>query len=188
MATKKVTQLTTATSAADLDLVMIVDVDDTTMSPEGTNKQITKANLLSGVGGLLTQVATVVTNAEVLTMLHSDTPITLVDRIAGQIIVPVGITIVATAAGTAEPSSRNLNFGWDASTSGTADNFVGVRNMMSGITGGAVQSQSVAPFANAWTTAYPADATYKKLQAWSTVQFTGGWDMVIYTTYYTITT
>ena len=49
MATKKVTQLTTATSAADLDLVMIVDVDDTTMSPEGTNKQITKANLLSGV-------------------------------------------------------------------------------------------------------------------------------------------
>ena len=49
MATKKVTQLTTATSAADLDLVMIVDVDDTAMSPEGTNKQITKANLLSGV-------------------------------------------------------------------------------------------------------------------------------------------
>ncbi|QDP64144.1 MAG: hypothetical protein Unbinned2250contig1000_3 [Prokaryotic dsDNA virus sp.] len=51
MATKKVTQLATATSAADLDLVMIVDVADTAMSPEGTNKQITKANLLSGVGG-----------------------------------------------------------------------------------------------------------------------------------------
>jgi hypothetical protein len=47
MATKKVTQLTTATSAADLDLVMIVDVADTSMSPEGTNKQITKANLFS---------------------------------------------------------------------------------------------------------------------------------------------
>ena len=51
MATKKVTQLATATSAADLDLVMIVDVDDTAMSPDGTNKQITKANLLTGVGG-----------------------------------------------------------------------------------------------------------------------------------------
>ena len=50
MATKKVTQLATATSAADLDLVMIVDVADTAMSPEGTNKQITKANLLSGAG------------------------------------------------------------------------------------------------------------------------------------------
>ena len=54
MATKKVTQLTTATSAADLDLVMIVDVDDTAMSPEGTNKQITKANLFSGVDEFFT--------------------------------------------------------------------------------------------------------------------------------------
>ena len=51
MATKKVTQLTAATSAVDSDLVMIVDVDDTTMSPEGTNKKITKANLLSGIAG-----------------------------------------------------------------------------------------------------------------------------------------
>ena len=50
MATKKVTQLGTATSAADLDLVMIVDVADTAMSPEGTNKQITKANLFAGGG------------------------------------------------------------------------------------------------------------------------------------------
>ena len=182
MANKKITELTELTSAASDDVLAIVSVAGTAVT-----KKITVANLTGG-GGLLTQVATVVTNAEVLTMLHSDTPITLVDRIAGQIIVPVGITIVATAAGTAEPSSRNLNFGWDASTSGTADNFVGVRNMMSGITSGAVQSQSVSPFANAWTTAYPGDATYKKLQAWSTVQFTGGWDMVIYTTYYTITT
>ena len=36
MATKKVTQLTAATSAVDSDLVMIVDVDDTTMSPGGS--------------------------------------------------------------------------------------------------------------------------------------------------------
>ena len=184
MATKKVTQLATATSADASDLVMIVDVSDTAMSPEGTNKQITKSNL--GIGGLLTQVSRTVTNAEVITMLHSDTPITLVENITDQIIVPVGITIVATAAGTAEPSNRNLNVGWDALTSGTADNFVGIRSMMSGITGGAIQSQSVSPFANAWTTAYPGDAANKKLQAWSTVQFTGGWDMIIYTTYYTI--
>jgi len=58
MATKKVTQLATATSAADLDLVMIVDVADTAMSPNGTNKQITKANLLTGVGGGGTSVVT----------------------------------------------------------------------------------------------------------------------------------
>lgn len=181
MANKKITELTALTTAASDDVLAIVDVSGT-----AETKKITVANLTSGAG-ILTQVATVVTNAEVLTMLHSDTPITLVERIVGKIIVPVGITIVATAAGGAEPTGKNLNFGWDALTSGTADYFVGVRNMMSGITGGAVQSQSVAPYANAWTTAYPADATYKKLQAWSTVQFTGGWDMVIYTTYYTIT-
>ena len=180
MANKKITELTALTTAASDDVLAIVDVSG------AETKKITVANLTS-TPGILTQVATVVTNADVLIMLHSDTPITLVDKIAGKIIVPVGITIVATAAGLAEPSGRNLNFGWDASTSGTADYFVGVRNMMSGITGGAVQSQSVSPYANAWTTAYPADATYKKLQAWSTVQFTGGWDMVIYTTYYTIT-
>jgi hypothetical protein len=51
MATKKVTQLATATSAAAADLVMIVDVADTAMSPEGTNKQITTTNFLAGVGG-----------------------------------------------------------------------------------------------------------------------------------------
>jgi len=50
MATKKVTQLATATSADAADLVMIVDVSDTAMSPEGTNKKITKANLITGGG------------------------------------------------------------------------------------------------------------------------------------------
>ena len=181
MANKKITELTALTTAGTSDVLAIVDVSGT-----AETKKITVANLTKEIG-LLSQVATTVTNAEVLTMLHSDTPITLVQNIAGHIIVPVGITIVATAAGTAEPSNRNLSFGWNASASGTADNFVGIRSMMSGITGGAIQSQSVSPFANAWTTAYPGDAANKKLQAWSTVQFTGGWDMVIYTTYYTIT-
>ena len=51
MATKKVTDLTALTSAADDDLVMIVDVSDTTGSAEGTSKKITKSNLDSGGGG-----------------------------------------------------------------------------------------------------------------------------------------
>ena len=179
MANKKITELTALTTPASTDVLAIVDVAG------AETKKITVANLTKDIG-LLSQVATTVTNAEVLTMLFSDTPITLVENIAGHIIVPVGITIVATAAGTAEPANRNLSFGWNASASGTADNFIGIRSMMSGVTG-VTQSQSVSPFANAWTTAYPGDAANKKLQAWSTVQFTGGWDMVIYTTYYTIT-
>ena len=185
MATKKVTQLTTATSAADLDLVMIVDVSDTTMSPEGTNKQITKANLLS-VG--LTQVSTTVNNAAVLRMKYDDLPIELVAGIAGKIIVPVGITIVSTQAGTTETSSDDLSFGWDATNSGSgADNFTSIRDMMNGVTGGISQTQSVSPYANGWSASYNADATGQPLEAWCTDVFNGGWSMVIYTTYYTIT-
>ena len=48
MATKKVTDLGPLTSAADDDLLMIVDVSDTTGSAEGTSKKITKANLGGG--------------------------------------------------------------------------------------------------------------------------------------------
>ena len=181
MANKKITELTPLTTAGASDVLAIVDVAGT-----AETKKITAANLLKGVG-LLTQVTTTVSNAEVLTMLFSDTPITLVENIAGQIIVPVGITIVATAAGTAEPSGRTFRLGWHAATSGTVDYFGTIRNMMSGITGGAINSQTIAPYANAWTTSYPGDAVNRRLQVWSTVQFTGGWDMVIYTTYYTIT-
>ena len=180
MANKKITELTALTTPASTDVLAIVDVAG------AETKKITVANL-TATGGLLTQVARTVTNAEVTTMLHSDTPITLVENIMGQIIVPVGITIVATAAGTVEPSGSSLRLGWHAATSGTADYFGTIRNMMSGVTGGAINSQTIAPYANAWTTAYPGDAANKKLQAWSTVQFTGGWDMIIYTTYYTIT-
>ena len=187
MATKKVTQLTTATSAADLDLVMIVDVDDTAMSPEGTNKQITKANLLSGVGSL-TQVSTTVNNTSVLRMKYDDLPIELVAGIAGKIIVPVGITILATQAGITETSSDDLKFGWDAANSGSgADNFTSIRDMMDGVTGGVTQSQSISPYANGWAESYNGDATGQPLEAWCNDVFNGGWSMVIYTTYYTIT-
>tara|TARA_R110000822_G_scaffold764_1_gene3385 strand:+ start:2613 stop:3266 length:654 start_codon:yes stop_codon:yes gene_type:complete len=216
MATKKVTQLATATSAADLDLVMIVDVADNAMSPEGTNKQITKANLLSGVGGgvtqilegtnvtispaggtgvvtingsagLLTQVETVVNNTDVLRMKYNDIPVTLVAAQFGKIIVPVNFTIVATAFGLAEGSSDDLRFGWDAATSGTADYMNNIGDYMNGITGGVVTTTIAAPNNTRFTTSLPLSADNQPLQAWCSDVFNGGWYMTIYTTYYTIT-
>ena len=47
MATKKVTDLTELTTVADNDLVMVVDVSDTTGDASGTSKKITKANLVT---------------------------------------------------------------------------------------------------------------------------------------------
>jgi hypothetical protein len=187
MATKKVTQLATATSAADLDLVMIVDVADTAMSPAGTNKQITKANLLSGVGGILTQVETVVNNTAVGRMKYDDIPVTLVAAQSGKIIVPVSFTIVATASGLAEASSDDLRFGWSAATSGTAYYASSLRDYMNGITGGVVTTSILSPLNSAFTTSFPFSAENKPLQAWCNDVFAGGWYMTIYTTYYTIT-
>ena len=52
MATRKITQLTELAEAPhDDDEFIIVDVSDTTMSPEGTNKRLKASNLPSGGGG-----------------------------------------------------------------------------------------------------------------------------------------
>ena len=50
MAVKKVTDLDALTSVADDDLLMVVDVSDTTDSDDGTSKKITKANLVKWRG------------------------------------------------------------------------------------------------------------------------------------------
>ena len=182
MANKKITELTEITSAASDDVLAIVSVAGT-----AATKKITVANLTAG-GGLLTQVSTTVNNTAVLRMKYDDQPIRLVSAIAGKIIVPVGITIVSTQAGLTETSSDDLRFGWDAANSGSgADNFTSIRDMMDGVTGGVTQTQSVSPFANAWTESYNGDATNKPFEAWCSDVFNGGWSMVIYTTYYTIT-
>ena len=181
MANKKITELTALTTPASTDVLAIVDVAG------AETKKITVANLTGG-GGLLTQVSTTVNNASVLRMKYDDVPIQLVSAISGKIIVPVGITIVATQAGITESSSDDLLFGWDAANSGSgADNFTTIRDMMNGVTGGISQTQSVSPYANEWSASYNADATNKPLEVWCNDVFNGGWSMVIYTTYYTIT-
>ncbi len=180
MANKKITELTALTTPASTDVLAIVDVAG------AETKKITVANL-TGAAGILTQVERVVTNAEVLTMKYDDIPITLVGKIAGKIIVPVGITIIATAAGATESVNSDLRFGWDAGNSTTGDYFGTLRNVMKNIASPDVNAQTVAPFGNSWGTSYTATPVNLDLQAWTTVDIVGGWSMTIYTTYYTIT-
>jgi hypothetical protein len=47
MAGVKITDLATLTTAVDADLLYIVDVSDTSQSPEGTSKQIELGNIIS---------------------------------------------------------------------------------------------------------------------------------------------
>lgn len=60
MAGEKLTQRTVTTTAADNDLMHIVDVSDTTDSPEGTSKQITKANFASDITPSASQILTAI--------------------------------------------------------------------------------------------------------------------------------
>jgi hypothetical protein len=59
MAGRKITQLPTLTTPAATDKLVIVDVSDTSESPQGTSKQIAFENL--GISGTWTPVITAVT-------------------------------------------------------------------------------------------------------------------------------
>ena len=181
MANKKITELTALATAASDDVLAIVDVSGT-----AETKKITVANLTAGSSGILTQVETVVSNADVLDMKYNNTPILLVNYITGKIIVPVNFTIVATGAGSAEGSSADLRLGWNAQLSATGDYMSGMRRFMDGVSSG-VSTTIFSPNNTANTNIYPASAEAKKLEAWCSGDFDGGWSMIIYTTYYTIT-
>ena len=179
MANKKITELTALTTPAATDVLAIVDVAG------AETKKITVANLTGG-GGLLTQVETTVTNAQVLTMKYDTAPITLVAAEAGKIHVPVGVTFVATWGTPTETSSDDMRVGWDASTSQVGDYFNGIRDFMNGL-GSGTHTITCTPFASGMPNAYPASPVNQPLQAWCSDAFLGGWDMTIYTTYYSIT-
>lgn len=64
MAGVKITDLGTLTTAVDADLLYIVDVSDTSQSPEGTSKQIELGNIVSS--GNWTPVVSGVTYSEIV--------------------------------------------------------------------------------------------------------------------------
>tara|TARA_R100001369_G_scaffold92824_1_gene140201 strand:+ start:2543 stop:3109 length:567 start_codon:yes stop_codon:yes gene_type:complete len=184
----KVTDLAElAVAPASTDVLHIVDVGDTTGGPAGTSKKIQVSNLTGGGGaGILTQVETTVSNADVLTMKYNDTPITLVAAQAGKIIVPTNINIVVTWGSPNESSSDDFRIGWDASTSVTTQYFSSLRDFMNGIASG-IRSVVISPNNTTFGTVLRETSENKPLQAWCTDVFNGGWSMKIYTTYYTIT-
>ncbi|MAK37166.1 MAG: hypothetical protein CMC15_13520, partial [Flavobacteriaceae bacterium] len=73
----------------------------------------------------------------------------------------------------------------DAATGATSDYMAGLRDFMNGISSG-VNTYTLIPTSSTITN-YPGDPTNKPLQLWSTGDFNGGWSMVVYTTYYSIT-
>ena len=187
MATRKITQLTELAEAPhDDDEFIIVDVSDTTMSPEGTNKRL-KSSYIGGGGGSGIEIVSTkvsVNNAAVLAMKYNDTPVTLKAAEAGKIIMPVNLLVVATQAGATESSSDNLHIGWDAASSTTSDYFFYSRDWMNGVASGTRTAFGGGPDNAANTNLYDFSLVNKPLQAWCSDVFNGGWSMDIYLNYY----
>ena len=188
MATRKITQLTELAEAPhDDDEFIIVDVSDTTMSPEGTNKRLKASNLPTGGGGAGIEIVSIgvsVDNAAVLAMKYNNTPVTLKAAEAGKIIMPVSLLVVATQAGATESSSDNLQIGWDAATSTTGQYYFYSRDWMNGVASGTRTSFSGGPDNAASPNMYDISLVNQPFQAWCTDVFNGGWSMKIYLNYY----
>ena len=186
MATRKITQLTELAEAPHADdEFIIVDVSDTTMSPEGTNKRLKSSYIGGGGSGIeIVHVKVSVNNAAVLAMKYDNTPVTLKTAVAGKIIMPVNLLVVATQAGATESSSDNLHIGWDAASSTTADYYWYSRDWMNGVASGTRTSFGGGPDNAAGTNMYDFSLVNKPLQAWCSNVFNGGWSMDIYLNYY----
>ena len=121
MANKRISELTSITGAnlADADLLVVVDVSDTTMAASGTNKKITMAELAkdSALTDNLVAKSTLTTNGDLLT------------RAAGE---PARITRADLAADSAFTSRYKplasdgiiLSAGVFVPTNGTSQSFV----------------------------------------------------------------
>ena len=89
------------------DLLMVVDVSDTTGSAEGTSKKtdfkyVVQTDKIS------------VSNAEIQAL--DSTPKTLVGALSGYMITPFNVTILVTYAAATDSSNKNLYLGYDGSS------------------------------------------------------------------------
>ena len=119
-------------------------------------------------------------------MKYDDTPIILVAKQSGKIIVPVSINIEVTYASLTDFTTTDLRCGWDALNSATSYYWDSRRNFMDSVTTDfAFIFSGGIPSSTGITAA--TSLVYKDLNLWSTDDFLGGFSFVVYTTYYTIT-
>ena len=151
------------------DLLMGVDISDTTGSADGTSKSIKAQRLI-------TTVTSSLDNAAVQDL--DSTPLGLFNPGTGFIVIPIAVTIVTTYASATESSNFNMYLGY---TSGqTLVYWDYVSRFMGGIatsstwvlSGGNAQAKGVN---NATIESLP-------LKMWSSGAFNGGWTCKVYAT------
>tara|TARA_Y100000401_G_C8215079_1_gene170404 strand:+ start:34 stop:564 length:531 start_codon:yes stop_codon:yes gene_type:complete len=151
------------------DLLMVVDVNDTTGSPEGTSKKMDFKYLLQTDKFSLN-------NAEVQAL--NTTSKVLVGALSGYMVMPLSVTVLCTYASNTESSNNNIYFGFDDSQDilrwDYGSRFMGAKSadasyIFSGDQpGGGVDAGSL---------------INKSFKMWSNNAFNGGWSCDVYVTY-----
>ena len=169
MAGQKLTDKTALEQQAGSgDLLMVVDVNDTTGSAEGTSKKMDFKYVIQ-----TDKIS--VSNAEVQAL--SSTPKTLVGALSGYYINVFQVTFFCTYAASTESSSKDLTLTYDTSHSGS---YVNLRDFMNSKTTDITFVANCTP-GSAGICA--TSAINKPFLITASGAFNGGWSMDAYVTY-----
>ena len=170
MANQKLTDKTElAEQAGSGDLLMVVDVSDTTGSTAGTSKKMDFKYVIQTDKISLS-------NAEAQAL--NTTPKTLVGALSGYMITVYNVTILNTYAASTDTANKNLILGYDSTTSNSY--WISHRSYMYNITTDATYCFSAVPPRDATIT---TSALNKPFIMWSSGAFNGGWSADVYVTY-----
>ena len=152
------------------DLFMIVDVNDTSSSAQGTSKKIDSKYIIQ-----TDKIS--VSNAEIQDLSSNEK--TLVGALSGYMITPISVTMLCTYnAPATETSSNNLYFGFDDSTDSSY--WLHIRDAMNGKTTNVTYVSSPEPPPGGTCT---TSIINKPFIIWSNAAFNGGWTADFYVTY-----
>jgi len=150
------------------DLLMGVDISDTTGSADGTSKSLKAQRLI-------TTVTSSLDNAAVQDL--DSTPLDLFNPGTGFIVLPIAVTIVTAYAASTESSNNSLYIGYDATQ--VASHWDWSSRFMGGLT-----TSTCFVFTGTANTKGVNAATIESLplRMWSNAAFNGGWTCDVYAT------
>lgn len=170
MANQKLTDKTALTEQAGSgDLLMVVDVSDTSSSAQGTSKKMDFKYVIQTDKFSLS-------NAEIQAL--DSSPKTLVGALSGYMVTPISVTVLVTYASSTESSNNNLYFGFDTTNDtiywATSSRFMGTKTTDRTYIFSAAQATHGVKGSSILNTAF---------SMWSNGAFNGGWSADVYVTY-----
>ena len=175
MASQRLTDKSAIDNIGSGDLMMLVDVSDTTGSAEGTSVKMDMKHVLQ-----TDKIS--ISNAEFLSMRTgpgaSDFKTLVTAPGAGFMILPVDITMLVTYAAPTQTAAINLFVGYDSTTATYYT--LQARNFMRNLT---TDSTFILPFIPAVGGSHSASIENQPLVMYSSNNFSGGFSADVYVTY-----